>query len=167
MKKLILSLVALLFVVTMGNSEAAVGPRSDWFPLDKDETLFVDLNTIQQRVDNPMIYRVALKQLPIREGVTTPGRLKAYEYEVKIFEFDLANKYYAPREIRYVKDERFEEKVVEKFKLQGEEYGWKPVEEGKVTGFTAKKLLQIVEDNKEDIKDRSKYKPYSKKNKYF
>ena len=85
MKKLILSLVTLLFVVTMGNSEAAVGPRSDWFPLDKDETLFVDLNTIQQRVDNPMIYRVALKQPPIREGVTTPGRLKAYEYEVTIY----------------------------------------------------------------------------------
>ena len=167
MKKLILSFVALFFVATVGVSEAAVGPRSDWFPLDKEETLFVDLNTIQQRVDNPMIYRVAIKQPPYKEGATTPARLKPYEYEVKIFEFDLANKYYATREYRFLKDQRFEEKVVEKFKLQGEEFGWKPVEEGKITGFIAKKLIQIVEDNKEDIKDRTKYKPYSKKDKYF
>lgn len=161
MRKVTLLFFALVILAFASTTEAA--PRPDWFPVDKEETLFVDLNTIQQRVHVDgleAIYRFQVKYLNPEESDRSPLRVRPYEYSVVTYEMDFANKFYATREHRYSFDQGYKEKVIERHKLKKAQFDWKPVEEGKVTGFVMEKMKQVIEDNKEDIADRSKYKPY-------
>ena len=141
------------------SSEAA--PRPDWFALDKAETLFVDLNSIQQREgtnEGPAIYRFSIKQLNTIQG-KTPEQDKAYEYSVILYEMDLGQGLYRTRHIRYSKDqEHGRSKVMESHRLSSEEFGWKPTVENQITGFIAAKMKEVVEDQHLEIDNRSSYR---------
>ena len=141
------------------NGEAA--PRPDWLALDKAETLFVDLTSIQQRADSsegPSIYRFSIKQMNTIQG-KTPEQDKAYEYSVILYEMDLGQGLYRTRHIRYSKDqEHGRSKVVESHRLSSEEFGWKPTVENQITGFIAAKMKEVVEEQHLEIDNRSSYR---------
>ena len=160
LRKLMLLILGGCFVLGLtASSEAA--PRPDWFALDKAETLFVDLNSIQQREgtnEGPAIYRFSIKQLNTIQG-KTPEQDKAYEYSVILYEMDLGQGLYRTRHIRYSKDqEHGRSKVMESHRLSSEEFGWKPTVENQITGFIAAKMKEVVEDQHLEIDNRSSYR---------
>ena len=156
---MLLVLVGCLYLGFMTNGEAA--PRPDWLALDQAETLFVDLNSIQQREgtnEGPAIYRFSIKQLNTIQG-KTPEQDKTYEYSVILYEMNLGQGLYRTRHIRYSKDqEHGRSKVVESHRLSSEEFGWKPTVENQITGFIAAKMKEVVEDQRLEIDNRSKYR---------
>ena len=158
MKKISFLLIAILFIF-YGTSKIEARPPIEWFPLDQEETLLIDLKSIQKR-NNPdskdEVYRFDLKQFN-RSNDVTPTKRAPYEFWILDMEVNFTTNEFATRVILYYEDWNGRVTRVERHVLKGEDAEWRPIVKGQVNHFILERMKDVIKDNQEDLKDQPTY----------
>lgn len=161
MKKSLFIVFSLVCFLFSSPTEAA---DEEWFPLDQEETLLVDLGSIQKRFDptNPsdssVVYRFYVKRFNLTQDVT-PNLRRPYDYLILLMEVDFTTQQFALKNARYFDYWQGRETRIERNILRGEEADWRPLIPGETNFFISDRMKQIVDDNQEDILENNTYRP--------
>ena len=158
MKKNSLFIILLSILLICSTTVWAKAP-TEWFPLDQEETLLIDLNSIQKRNDpasKDEVYRFDVKYFNKSNDVT-PTKRSPYEFWVLDMEVNYSKNEFATRVIIYYEDWNGRVSRLERHVLKGEDSEWKPLLKGQTNYFVAERMKEVINDNQEDIKDQPTY----------
>ncbi|MBP7248585.1 MAG: hypothetical protein KBA38_05190 [Negativicutes bacterium] len=158
MKKVLLFLILLVMLLT---SSVTVWAKAapEWFPLDQEETILIDLKSIQKRSDpasKDEVYRFDVKYFNKANDVT-PTKRAPYEFWILDMEVNYSKSEFATRVIIYYEDWNGRVTRLERHILKGEDSEWKPLLKGQTNYFVAERMREVINDNQEDIKGHQTY----------